>query len=193
MGLIGANEVSGGSVYGVPQFDYSIDGVAGNDLAAALTIATYREATAIEHTASAYAAVVRQRQTKVNDLGQCLAYLVKGIATMDPKSNNTSKRSDLMSEVYEAGQLAHKYGLTFRYASISIDGYGKRAQITYADAQKSRNEIQYAMDRESNDLQQDIVALQSLMNKRDSQFSSASKIVNKFNNAASTTIKNIGR
>lgn len=196
MGLIETKEVSGGSVYGVPQFSYAIEGEAGRDLAAALTIATYREATAIEQAAGAYSAVVRQRQRKVDDLGKALAGLVAAIATMDPKSNDTSKRSESMTEVYEAGQLALKYGLSFSYASTSASYdngvFVGRAQVTFANAQKARNEIQYAMDRESNDLQQDMVALQSLINKRDGQFSSASKIVNKFNNAAQTTIRNIG-
>ena len=192
MGMIQMNEVAGNSIYGVKQYDFTVEGVSGQDLAAALTAATYKEATAIEAAAQAYAAVVRQRQTKVDDLGQCLAYLVKAIATMDPKSNETSKTSDTMIEVYNAQQLAQKYGLTTHYNFVKWEGGYGYAYITFANAQKARSEIQYAMDRESNDLQQDMVALQSLMTKRDNQFSSAAKIVGKTNNAAKSTIQNIG-
>ena len=63
--------------------------------------------------------------------------------------------------------------------------------MTRADIMKGQNEIQYAMDTEDNNLQQDTVTLQSLLSKRDSAFSTASRIVKKADNAASATIGNI--
>ena len=48
------------------------------------------------------------------------------------------------------------------------------------------------MDKEDNELQQDIVALNSLMSKRDNAFSTAARIVRKAFNATATTIRNVG-
>ena len=66
------------------------------------------------------------------------------------------------------------------------------ANITYRNATNAQNDIQYALDVEDNELQQDMVSLQSLVSKRDNAFSMASKIIKKSANAASNTISNIG-
>ena len=58
--------------------------------------------------------------------------------------------------------------------------------------QKAQTSLQYAIDREDNDIQQDIVTLQSYISKRDNAYSNAAKVVKKANNAASSTIGNIG-
>ena len=63
--------------------------------------------------------------------------------------------------------------------------------MTRANLMKGQNEIQYAMDVENNNLQQDMVSLQGLISKRDNAFSAASRIVRKADDAASSTIGNI--
>ena len=52
-------------------------------------------------------------------------------------------------------------------------------------------EIQYAIDVEDNNLQQDMVSMQSFMTKRDSAFSAAARIVSKSLNASASAIDNI--
>ena len=184
--LIIPNEIPGAAVYGVKQFSYTVDGEAGRDYAAALAAAAFKESVAIEDSTAAYADVVRQRQRKVEDLGNVLAAIAKAISMMDPKSNDPNKRSNMTSELYDAQALCNKYGITLSFAAVS----GSTASITYANATKAQNDIQYALDTENNNLQQDTVSLQSLISKRDNAYSSAAKLVNKASGTASSAIHN---
>ncbi len=188
--LIIPNEIPGAAVYGVKQYSYTVDGAAGRDYAAALAAAAFKESVAIENSASAYADVVRQRERKVDDLGTVLAAIAKAIATMNPKSNDPNKRSSEMSELYEAQSLCNKYGINLSFASVHATATGGTASITYATGSKAQNDVQYALDTENNNLQQDNVSLQSLITKRDNAYSSAAKVVDKACDAATSTIQN---
>ena len=191
MGIVTAD--AAGSVWGVPQHSYTVEGVAGQDFAAALTTAAFKEATAIEAAAHSYTSIVKQRQQKVEDLGSALSCIAYAISTMDPKSNDTGKKSSTCREVFEAQQKVNPYGLSIGYGGVSYStDTGGKAYITYKNATKAQNNIQYEMDKEDNELQQDIVALNSLMSKRDNAFSTAARIVRKAFNATATTIRNVG-
>lgn len=185
--LIQPHEIAGDSVYGVRQYEYTVGDVPHQDYIAALTVASFKQSVAIESTASAYAEVVRERERKVTDLGEVLSALAKAIASMDPKSQNPDKRSELSTELADAHSLAGKYGLAFSWSQYK-DG---KMSITYRDATKAQNDIQYAMDTEDNNLKQDMVALQGLISKRDNAYSNAAKVVTKASNTSSGTIHNM--
>jgi len=180
--MITPNEIAGGAVYGVKQYSYTVDGLAGKDYISALTAATFRESVAIEHATSSYATVIRQRQTKVSDLGMALSAINEAIANMDPKSNDPNKTGSSSSLTTAAALLA-KYG-------ISISNSGQ--SITYRNATTAQNNVQYALDIEGNNLQQDNVSLQSMLTKRDNAYSTAAKLVRKADNGAASTIYNMG-
>ena len=182
--LIKPTEIAGGAVYGVRQMSYAVDGVSGQDYGKALAAASFRESVAIEASASAYSEVVRQREKKVSELGDVLATLSKAIATMDPKSNNTDKKSDADNALRTAQSTCARYGV-----SLSLSDGNK---ITFKNAQKGQTNVQYALDKEDNNLQQDLITLRSYISKRDNAFSMAARIIDKSNNAASNTISNIG-
>ena len=190
--LIQPNPIPGVAVYGVQQYEYTVAGDPAKDYTAALVAATFKESVAIEHSTSAYADVVRQRERKVEDLGLVLSALNQAIATMDPKSNDTGKRSSWLTSLYQAWQVATQYGITLPDISIGTNSSGQPvASITYRGATRAQNDIQYQLDTEDNNLQQDLVSLQSLISKRDNAFSAAAKIVKKSENAASGTIHNM--
>jgi hypothetical protein len=63
--------------------------------------------------------------------------------------------------------------------------------MTRGDLMRSQDDIQYKLDVEDNNLQQDMVSLQSFVSKRDSAFSTASKIISKAHNAAGSAIDNM--
>ena len=107
--LIQTTEIAGGSVYGVKQVQYTVDNETGKDYAAALAVASFKEAVAIEASAAASSEVVRQRQRKVSDLGDVLSVLATAIASMDPKSNNPDKTSSTTSALYNAALTTAKY------------------------------------------------------------------------------------
>ena len=182
--LIQPTEIAGGAIYGVRQMSYTVDGVSGQDYGSSIAAAAFKESVAIEASASAYMEVVRQREKKVSDLGDVLAVLAKAIATMDPKSNATDKKSDGDSRLVTAQSVCAKYGLT-----LSLTDGNK---ITFKNAQTAQTNVQYAIDKEDNTLQQDLITLRSYISKRDNAYSMAARIVDKANKAASKTIGNIG-
>jgi deferrochelatase/peroxidase EfeB len=184
--LIQANEISGGSVYGVKQYEYTVDGVSGQDYTAAIAVASLREAVAIEHSASAYSDVVKLRQEKVEALSEVLAILAKAIAQIDTSNNNTDAESGNIPELKTAKSICESYGLT-----LTIKEKDGKTTITYRNASTAQNDIEYAMDTEDNNLSQDMVSLQSLISKRDNAYSTASSIVQKADSTASDTIANI--
>ena len=180
--LIEATPIAGGSVYGVAQFSYTVGGVSGKDYAAALIAATLKESTAIEAAASSYSAVVQERARKIDELGRVLAELNKALAKL--KSSGQSSDTATVDNGHWVNTTASKYGITLIFNENTSD-------MTRANIMKGQNEIQYVIDTEDNNMQQDIVALQGLLSKRDNAFSSASRIVKKADDAASTVIHNI--
>ena len=175
------SEITGGSVYGVRQMQYTVDGVSGKDFVDAITTAAFKQTTAIEAAASGYAAVVRERQVKVNELGQALAYIAKAIGAL--KSNGKSGDKTTIDNAQWVKETAGKYGISLSFT----DGN----KMTRENVMKAQTNVQYEIDKEDNSLQQDMVTLQSYMTKRDNALSNAAKVVKKSNNAAQSTIRNI--
>ena len=190
--LIDTVEIAGAAVYGVRQVSYTVDGVAGKDYGAALTAAAFKESTAIEDTMNSYAAVVRPRMRKLEDLGTVMAGLNAGMATLKTKETESSDKTNKMAVLAEAHTLAAKYGITVTCVAYEYSGGVYKAQMRRDDLYRAQNQVQYEMDKEDNDLKQDMVALNSLMSKRDNAFSAAARLIKKANDAASSTIGNIG-
>ena len=176
------SEVTGGSVYGVRQMQYTVDGVPGKDFVDAVTTAAFKQATAIEVAASGYAAVVRARQVKVSELGQVLAYIAKALGSLKSKGGNSGDKATIDNAQWVKSTAA-KYGISLSFT----DGN----KMTRENVMKAQTNVQYELDKEDNSLQQDIVTLQSYMTKRDNALSNAAKVVKKSNNAAQSTIRNI--
>ena len=181
--LIVTDKIDGCSVYGVQQVQYDVDGVSGKDFAAALTAAAFRQSAAIEHAASGFADVVRRRQQKLDELGTVLAVLAKAIASLATKEQEPGDLSAADGDLSTAARTVAEYGVTMTVTDDS--------KITRENALKAQSDIQYALDVEDNNLQQDTVSLQSLLTKRDNSFSNAAKLVKKSLNASDAAIKNI--
>ena len=179
MSLIEANVIQGGAVYGVAQMSYTVDGAAGKDYGAALAAASLKQAASIEASATAYSSVVKARARKVEDLGALMAQLSYAIASLKVKDTSSSDTASLQDSTLGIA-IANAYGIP-----------GISATMTRSALYKAQNDVQYAMDTEDNNLQQDVLALQGLLSKRDNAFSTASRIVRKADDAAGNTIKNI--
>lgn len=183
MPLIQANVIEGGAVYGVPQMSYTVDGVADKDYSAALAAASLKESAAIEATAASYSAVVKERARKIEDLGGVMAELAKAYAKLRVKDAERDDTATVDNGAWVNG-MASKYGITLIFKENTAD-------MTRANLMKGQNEVQYAIDTEDNSLQQDMVALQGLISKRDNAFSTASRLVKKADGTAGATIGNI--
>ena len=185
MGSIIQPEIlTGNSVYGVPQTEYAVNGTSGRSFADAVMIAAFRQSVAIETTTSAYSEVVKARQTKIDELAEALAEIAKAVGRLN---NKNAKSSDKVT-VDNSGRvktIAAKY-------DVSLSWESNGSQMTRGNIQKAQTNFQYAIDREDNDIQQDIVTLQSFISRRDNAYSTAAKIVRKTNDVATSTINNIG-
>ena len=177
---IEVSNIPGDSVYGIAQVEYIVDGQPGLNFADAIAIASFKVATAIEDSTSAYAAVITARQKKIDQLGEVLACFDDANANLPTKSQSTDtveiKRFTFVKSVAD-------------YYGISIQGLS--STMVRGDVQKALTEVQYQIDKEDNLLQQDMVSMQSFVSKRDNAYSTASKVVQKCNRAASTTISNV--
>ena len=100
--LIEPTRIPGAAVYGVEQYSYTVDGIAGKDYAAALSAASFKEAVAIEQALSAYSEVVRQRMRKVDDLGDVMAAFNMVYATLRVKDQESGDLTGYYSQLYDA-------------------------------------------------------------------------------------------
>ena len=149
---------------------------------------TFKEAVAIEQALSGYAEVVRQRMRKLEDLGNAMAGLNYAYTTLKTKDTESGDKTDYSSQLYNAYVLAGKYGVSIGWTGFKND----TMQATRRQILNAQNAVQYAIDKEDNDLKQDTVSLNSYVSKRDNSFSTASKIVKKALDASASTIGNIG-
>lgn len=180
--LIVPEKIPGFAVYGVQQMQYTVAGEAKQDYISAVTCAAFREAVSIETACSGYSEVVKARQQKVDDLGEVLAYLAKANAQLPTDPKTTDKVNIDHSAWIKS--VCSNYGISLNWS----DG----SKMTYGNLQKAQTDVQYQMEREDNNLQQDMVTLQSYVSKRDNAYSTASKVVKKTLGAGASTIVNIG-
>ena len=173
------------TVYGVQQVQYTVDGEAGKDYTSAVTCAAFRESTAIEAACTGYSEVVKARQRKVDTLGEMLAYINAANAKLPTDNKTPSKDKVTVDNASWIKSMCNYYG-------ISLKWEGSSNQMVRGNVQKAQTEVQYQIDKEDNNLQQDMVTLQSYISKRDNAFSTASKVVKKTLNAGATTIANFG-
>jgi len=182
--MIVANRIPGAAVYGVEQYSYTVDGVAGKDYAAALAAASFKEAVAIEEALGAYSEVVRQRERKLDELGEVMAALNYAVANLKVKDQESGDQAWVPNSAW-VNETARKYGITLVFVANT-------ANMTRRNLYNGQNAVQYAIDREDNELKQDMVSLNSYISKRDNSYSTASKLVKKALDASAATIGNIG-
>lgn len=180
--LISPETIANNSVYGIRQAQYTVGKESGKNFTDAIMLASFKQAVAIEDATTAYSHVVTARQTKIDELSEILADLARVAGSFD----HDVKTSDevTVSNSPRVKRLAEKYEISLNWT----DGN----KMTWGNVQKAKTDVQYAIEREDNDIQQDIVTLQSYLSKRDNAYSNAAKIVRKSNNAASATISDIG-
>ncbi len=212
MTFVTAEEI-GASVYGIPQVSYTVNGVSGQDLAMAVAQASLKQASAFEVECSALTAMVKVRMKKSEDLGQALSIITELKGLFDPDDADPDDElyhdpddDDLASYNIDDKLYAIKNTL-IAYNIEKANGYKDDDDdedayfswdedygitITRADINYLDNDVKYEIDRENNDLQQDLLTVQSMFSKRDNAFSTASQLVNKILSAAQTMIGNIG-
>lgn len=181
--LIQTNEISGFKVYGQQMVDYTVDGVSNQGYSNAVIVAALRHTSTMERAASGMSALLRARQQKLDELGTALAVIVKAIDTMSAKNQKSGDKSEADSQLKTVKSTLAKYGISLE---VSDDN-----KVTRKNASTARYDVQYAMDNEDNDMQQDLVTMQGMVSKRDNAFSTASKLLKKADDTGATIIKSM--
>ena len=217
--LIETNKIDGLSIYGVQMVDYTLDGVAGKDFGTAVALACFVSTAAIEMEATAYADILRARQQKLNDLAdtnECIRNFIDKLPTSSPESDdrilwrtNEEPPSDPSQDfLWQTKQQYIAWAdkirmMTSRYG-LSCPVKTEEEQVMYNvkftwdyvrrdDLENARANVEYAMDVENNDLQQDMIALQGLIGKRDNSFNTAAKIIKKVGRTGDSMLNTIGQ
>lgn len=189
MALIESNAIAGLSIYGVQQKDYTVKGEANCDYLKAASVAMFQEANAIEAETAAYAAVLEARQQKLDELSEALATIVTAIASMKVKHQKSSDLSDADPKLKTASEILERY---YRDANSDLKlSVNKDNKVRRDDATKAQSAVQYEIDYETNEMQQDMVSLQSLVSKRDNAFSTVASLVQKITSTSSALINNL--
>jgi hypothetical protein len=189
MAIVESKPIKGLSVYGVQQKDYTVKGAQHCDYIKAATAAMFQEAGAIEKETAAYAAVLEARQEKLDELGWALSVLVEALASMKTKNQKSKDLSAADPDLVKASQILDKYRRDSNSdMRLPVNGDNK---VRRDDATSAQSALQYEIDYETNEMQQDMVSLQSLVSKRDNAFSTASSLVQKINSTASSLIGNL--
>ena len=199
--LIETTPIDGFKVYGQQMVDYTVQGEAHKAYDLAMARAAFAQTTAIELETEAYGEVLKMRQKKLEELGDCVAKLSRIIAAMDAdSSDDTYSESGLVGSINvqlpTIKETLEKYGIDLSITDLTIEFAGNNMRfcsVTYGEAETEKANAEYAMDNEDNDLQQDMVTLQGLISKRDEAFNNASKITKKYNNTARSIINMIGQ
>ena len=190
--FIQANDIAGLKVYGQQQVDYTVEGVAGCDFGHAVARASLLRAVSVEGATAALADVVRERERKLTDIGEALSMIAEAAAHFTPKSKTDDSTSS--PGLATAKDILDRYGIdtsNIVVVDLSTLGAGRIGAIQNQYVGKLQTNVQYALDKEDNYLQQDLVSLQSYFSKRDQALSMAASLVKKVNNTMTSGIRAI--
>ncbi|MBQ6470777.1 MAG: hypothetical protein IJJ33_02225 [Victivallales bacterium] len=205
--LIETNKIDGFSIYGVQMVDYTLDGVAGKDFGTATALACFASSAAIEAETTAYADILRARQQKLKELAdanEAIRNFIDKLPTKDPESDDeiswftdSSEHGDYISWASTIKTVTSRYGLSCPVKTKEMPlPFGRVLYIDSVrrdDLENARAKVEYAMDVEDNDLQQDMIAMQGLIGKRDNSFTTAAKIIKKVGGTGDSMLRNIGQ
>lgn len=163
------------TVLGTVQNAYAVNGVHGQNYGEAVSKAALCRTAALEETMQSFSTLLRTRQRKLDDLGNALAALNEAFAQKGDKGT-----SDNLPVDRSAVTLLKRYGFT------------ASTQMTFPEIMKLQQNVQFALDQEDNELQQDMTSLQSYVSKRDDAMEMANKLLTKVNSTRQKGIQYIG-
>ena len=203
--LIETNKIDGFSVYGVQMVDYTLEGVAGKDFGTAVALACFASSAAIEAEATAFADILRARQQKLKDLADAkvsVGNFIAKLPTEDPESDDTvswwlqftdGETMERKAWANTMRTVMPRYGLSCPIRSETVMFGDVVEYVRRDDLENARANVDYAMDMEDNDMQQDMITMQGLIGKRDNSFSAAAKIIKKVGGTADSMLRSIGQ
>lgn len=164
------------TVLGTVQNVYSVNGVHGQDFGKAVSKAALCRTAALEETMQSYSSLVRTRQRKIDALGEALAALNQAYAQKEKDTKTTEKLPVDVKAV----------------RTLRTYGFSASTGMSYTEIMKLQQNVQFAIDQEDNEVQQDMTSLQSYVSKRDDAMQLASKLLKKVDATRQKGIEYIG-
>lgn len=164
------------TVLGTIQNSYTVNGVHRQDYDTAVYRAALCRTAALEESLTAYSDLLKTRQKKLDELGEALAALNSAFA----QKTKDTKSDDKLTVNSSAVSILRRYGFT------------ASSKMTYPDIMKLQQNVQYAIDKEDNEVQQDMTTLQGFVSKRDDAMQMAGKLVKKIASTRQRGIQYIG-
>lgn len=179
-------------VLGQVQWDFSVDGQAGFDLATACLMSTFKRTVAVEQEIAVVSAAAKIRAKRCQQFGEVME-LVNAALAYAGKSD-ADKLEDDDSKTAK-NKLQEAYRLMGQYGFQNIDGYSaiKDGDPLTGDLRRLSENLKFELDKEDNALKRDASMVQSMMSKRDSSVGMQGKIQKKVTRTELTTIMNIGK
>lgn len=178
-----------GELWGVRVNTYKLNGVLIDFESLMVNVAQNRAVT-VESEIDPLSKVVTKRNERLQKLGEALSDL-SGAQTSFKSDDQGSKlsssygyylKSDTCTILKELGMPSWEDG------KIDLNN----GNINKAYVEKAVQLVKSKIDRLNNDAQNDMTRLQSLVDKRDESYSTASSLMNSISDTRSNAIKNIG-
>ena len=172
------------SRWGVVVNDYHYRGESNwTDFEWLMIHAARNRATSVEGEISPMSTVVRNRNARLQELGDALASLSKAQTTFADSDAGSKK----LSEKDGSPLSSTVVGIINQLEDGTIVADATKAQV-----EKAIQLVKSQIDRLNNDAQRDITRLQSLIDRRDESFNMASSLMDEISGARKTTINNVG-
>ena len=167
------------AMYGVTINDYMLNGVPADFETMVVAMATGM-ATTIEQEVKPLSDQATVRNQKLKKLGDALANLAGVQAKFKADDTGDEKKGSVKEET-----------ATILVALLGVNVVDK-SEISKSDCERAVQAVKTEMDKLNNDAQADTTRLQSLVSKRDEQFTTASGIMSSVSDARTNAIRAMG-
>ena len=171
MAEITTNNVRLSQTWGAEFGDYSL-GSEHVDFQDIMIAISERRATSVER--------IQNRNKTLEDLGNVLADLTKLQAQFDSDSKGTDRKGELQRGSYQV--LERVFGTPLDFDNLKMTKY---------EVEEWLQKVKSKIDALNNAAQKDMTRLESLVNRRDEAFSTASDLMSKISDTRSNLIRNL--
>ena len=178
MGVIASSEVKLSMDWGVKGIDYVYDSKP-FDLQDLLVAISLNRATSVEGEVEPLATRVSNRNSTLDDLGNALADLTKLQSMFDSDAKGTDRKGSLPQSSYDI--------LVGVFGKLDFDNL----KMTKYEVEKWLQKVKSKIDGLNNQAEKDMSRLESLVDRRDEAFSTASNLMSEVSDTRSNTIGNM--
>ena len=166
-------------LWNVQIFDYRLDGVEMDFETLIVNFSTSR-ATVIEQEVNPIKTQVEKRNARLSELGTALSNLSKAQQALADEDKGATDSTSIPPETG-----------TVLYSLDSSEFSKGQTQISKQDVEKAIQLVKTEIDKLNNEASSDMTRLQSLVDKRDESFSTASSLMQSISDSRSRVIGNI--